>query len=166
MSHKTFLGELIHGEFKDAWQGFKNFLGADAKVADALENGWDSLDVELQNALIHGADIVNLISSDFDKVPAEIIAIIKEKYPDLDLDKVKEILQKIQFDITGLQTATEGSLADVILNMQAYFKGLGGKLPRILSQVAQTIASLLSPTSAFGKIVTYIEMAYRLFVKK
>lgn len=165
--HHTFLGELITGNLKGAWQDFTKFLGAGEDVATALQKGWDTLGPALKDALVNGSGIINEIAADFNKIPADIIKAIQEKFPALPLDKVKEVLQKIQGEVTQVDAIPADTLEQTIANLQAYFAALKGSsaLSRILSQAAQTIASFLSPTSEFGKIVTYIELAFRLFVK-
>ena len=112
--HKTFVGELIHGEFKPAWQDFKEFLGADETVAQALEKGWHGLPIELQNALVYGTGILNEIVADFDKIPPEIIKVIQDKFPNVDLDKVKEILQKILVGFTNVEGIGNLTLEETI----------------------------------------------------
>jgi hypothetical protein len=165
--HKTFAGELLHGEFKDAWNDFKNFLGADKNLEEALQQGWEKLAPEFKDALVNSSAIVKTIVDNVTAAPAAVKDLIQKIDPSMDLTKVTTAMQNVEADLTGAAANVNNDLETSIANIQAFLKTKENIWwAKILSQAAQTIAAILSPTSAFGQIIQWLEMAYQVFVKK
>ena len=142
----------------------KLFKGGDDMI-DIAEKEWEHLEPSLKQGLINGSGIINEIASGKDSLV--VIDAIKTLYPSLDLAKAQEAVQHIAEEMTGVAAAMDETFAATISNLQAYFKEHSGtKLEGILSRAAQFVASVLAPDSPYAKIVSFIEVAYRVFVKK
>ena len=142
-----------------------HFFGDVYNVAD---KAWHHLSPELQNALIHASAIVATINENADKAPSFVIDLIQSKFPGFTVDKLKAVLAEVSKDMNIVEGVNDVELEKTIENLQAYLSTKQGKFWEAASSLlAQGIAIALAPAGTkFALIVSFIETAYRKFVKK
>jgi hypothetical protein len=142
---------------------FFDFLHIFTDLFNSVEKAWHKLEPEVQNALIHGSGVINIINQNLQKTPQEVFDLIQNKFPDLTKDKLTAALAKVT---DGLKVAEDNTNPDVlttIQNLQKYFSGLQGKFWQgAASTSSQILAIALSPDETpFAKIASFIEFVYR-----
>lgn len=156
---KTFFGKLL--------QEIENVFGAIfSGLLGAAKQAYDNLPSDVQNALQHGSGILSVINSDLTAVPADVIASIQAKFPDVNVKDLQAGLFKIVHTF-GL-AADENSLEDIIVKLQTYLSSVkGSEWEGISSMAAQILSIFFAPAGTqFGKIVMLIEYVYQRFFRK
>lgn len=142
----------------------KDFIGG---LFDAAAKAWHKTEPEIQQALIQGSSIINIVRNALDVVPAEVYSLIQKAFPTLSEDKLKTALETL----AGVfQIKVEDSLPDTLGNIQAYLKEHAASGDTLADGILSTSAQILSIAFApdqtvMAKINLLIEYVYREFVK-
>ena len=153
MSLQTFLSKI--GDF---------FSG----LFNSAKKTWAKLSPEVQNAMLHGSGIIDIINNNVDKVPSFVIALIQSKYPDITTDKIHAGLKGIADALHIAEGVNDGDLEALISNIQKYLASLNGKIwANISGTLAKAIAAFLAPPETkFAAISSLMEFVYQTFIKK
>lgn len=147
---------------------FFDFLHIFTDLFNAAERAWDKLEPKVQDALIDGSGVVNVISQNLEASPEVVFDLIQEKFPNLSKEKLTNGLTKVSDGFKLAQDTAEPDLFTTIKNLQTYFSGLQGKFWESATSIsAQVLSTVFSPDdTAFAKISSLIEYVYRKKIKK
>lgn len=155
VQHHTFFGKLF------GWIG-----DIFSHVFEGAKKTYESLTPEQQAALLHGSGIIDILNTEVGKTPAEIRALIIQRFPDLDEAKLEAglIATAHAFNLA----VDINSIEDVIAQLQAYLSSLHGNIWESISHgVAGLLAVLFSPSDTkFAAIGSLVEYVYQTFFKK
>jgi len=132
-----------------------------------MERKWHDLEQDVKNALVQGSGIVQVINENLQATPQFILDLIKNKFPNIDIEKVKEIIQEVALDVKGAESIPGEDIHTTLENLQKYFAALGDKEWQMqASVIAQKLAALFAPgNTPYAIIVMFIEYAYQIFNK-
>ena len=147
---------------------FFDFLHIFTDLFNAAERAWDKLETKLQDALIDGSGVVNVISQNLEASPDMVFDLFQKKFPNLSKEKLANGLTKVSDGFKLAQGTAEPDLLSTIKNLQTYFSGLQGKFWESATSIsAQVLSTVFSPDdTAFAKISSLIEYVYRRKIKK
>ena len=141
---------------------FFDFLHIFTDLFNSAEKTWNKLEPEVQDALLDGSGIINIVSQHLDATPDEVYDLIQKKFPSITKEKLKDGLSKVSNGLKLTENANTTDLTSTIKNLQTYFSGLHGN-----SVSAQILSTVFSPDETeFAKISTLIEYVYRKKIKK
>jgi hypothetical protein len=147
--------------FDNIWNWIKN-------IFSSLEKEWHHLAPEIKNAIQQASGVINTITTNLDATPQFLLDLIKNDFPNVDIEKIKAGILTVSKDVAGLQTATTDDIYTTLSNLQGYFKGLGSKKwEGEASTIAQKLAAFFAPENTpFATFPTFIEFVYRTLIKK
>jgi hypothetical protein len=133
---------------------------------NAANHAYNHLQPEVQNALVHGAGIINLINENLQGSPMFLVELINQKFPGITKEKLLEGLHVISNGFRIAETAPD--IETTIKNLQTYFSSLKGEFwEGAASTAAQLLSIVFAPeTTPFAKIAMLIEFVYRTKIKK
>lgn len=152
------LDEVFHHDIPKA-------TGFAAREARILQDGWNKLDITIQNALLHGTGILDTIGADLTAAPDVVVNAILSKFTDITKEDLQAWLAKVQGIFTGVAAIPNQDAETTVKNLQAYITAhvaAGSKIGGILSLLAQGLAVIINPTSIIAQIATYSETAYQI----
>lgn len=146
----------------------KKLGDAIGRIFTSIEKEWHDLEPGLKNALQQASGIVNVINENLQATPQFLLDLIKQEFPNVDLEKAKAAITKAAQDIKDVGTLPDEDINITLANLQKYFESLQGeKWSLAASQFAQQLALLLAPEGTpFGKILVFLEFVYNRFIKK
>lgn len=129
---------------------------------------WKKLSPEVQNAMLHGSQVVETINSNIDASPAFIIELLAKKFPDLTKEKLHEGLGKVAVALKLAQEMNSDDLLTLIQTLQTYLGSLKGKVWAAISHsIASVFAIVVAPAATkFAAISSLMEFVYHTFIKK
>lgn len=147
---------------------FFDFLHIFTDLFNAAEKAWDKLEPKVQDALIDGSGVINVISQNLEVSPDAVFELIQKKFPGLSKEKLTDGLTKVSDGFKLAQDTAEPDLLTTIKNLQTYLSGLQGKFWESATSIsAQVLSTVFSPDdTAFAKISSLIEYVYRKKIKK
>ena len=134
--------------------GFFDFLHIFTDLFDSAEKAWHKLEPQVQNALLDGSGVVNIINENLQATPQQVFDLIQQKFPALTKEKLTEGLTKVSNGLKVAQDTGNQDLLTTIQNLQTFFSGLQGKFWESASSIAaQVLSTVLSPDDTpFAKI--------------
>ena len=143
------------------WSFLANLFNS---LFNATKNAWNHLPSNVQQGIVNGSGIFNIISQYIGQDPKLTIATIQANYPQEDLGQLYTALSAVA-KTYGL--TIPGTLEDLIVTLQGYIKNLdNNEWARVLSGAAQILADVLTGSSTpFEIIVTVIQWVYTNIVK-
>lgn len=150
----------------------KNFFSNIGEFFEGLFNAakrtWNKIDPVVQKSILHGSGVVEVINRNIDQTPKFIIDLIKNKFPDFDIAKLKLGMAEISKGLNIASDIEDPDLETMVANLQAYLKGLKGKTWAIVSNsMANIIAVFAAPGGTkVAAIIQLMEFAYQTFIKK
>lgn len=122
---------------------------------------WNKLSPEIQNAMLKGSGLVAIINDNVDKAPDFVIDIIKKKYPDFSIEKIKEAIKKGSEGLTIAGGINDNDLAVTIGNLQKYLSTLEGKTWAKISHtlglgISAAIAPKETKMAALSSLLDYV----------
>jgi len=147
--------------------GFFDFLHIFTDLFNSAEKAWHKLEPQVQNALLDGSGVVNIINQNLQATPQEVFDLISQKFPGLTKEKLAEGLAKVTDGLKIAQDTQNPDLLTTIKNLQTFLSGLQGKFWESASSIAaQVLSTVLSPDETpFAKISMLIEYVYRKKIK-
>ncbi len=147
---------------------FFDFLHIFTDLFNSADKVWHKLEPDVQNALIQGSGVINVISQNLETSPDEVFNIIQKKFPDLSKDKLAAGLAKVSDGFKIAENTGTPDLSTTIKNLQTYFSGLKGKFWESATSISAQMLSTLfsSEDAAFAKISSLMEYAYYNKIKK
>lgn len=135
---------------------------------NAAENTWDELQPEIQEAIVGGSKILNIINENVTAAPDVIIRLIQSVFPWLTREKLLEGLNQVAAGLNVVDAIEAESLEDTISNLAKYLESKqGGFWAGATALAAKILAAFLAPGGTkwdvFESLMLY---AYQTFVKK
>lgn len=154
--------------FKFLGRFFKKIGEIFASLAKGAEKVWDKTEPEIQQALLKGSGIVDVINKYINETPEFIFEILKQKFPDFSEEKIQEILGEVYKNLNLAKDGIVPDLNQTIQNIADYIKQhTGSKWAKISEEIANGIALFLAPSgTAWNKIGTIMWWVYQTFIKK
>lgn len=142
-----------------------DFFGA---LFNGAKKAWKKLSPEIQSALLHGSAVVEAINSNIDKTPDFIIEFLLQKFPDLNIDRLKAGLAEVAKGLKIAEDTNSDDLATLIQNIQKYLSEQKGALWAAISHsIASIFAIAVAPGGTkFAAISSLIEWVYHTYIKK
>lgn len=146
---------------------FFDFLHFFTDLFNSVEKSWHKLEPDVQNALIQGSGVINVINQNLQSTPQQVFDLISTKFPDLTKDKLTAGLAKVTAGLKVAQDVANPDVLTTIQNLQTYFSGLQGKFwEGAASTTSQLLSIAFSPDETpFAKIAMFIEYVYRKKIK-
>lgn len=147
----------------------KKLLEKIGEFFSSLFNGanrtWKKVSPEVRNALLQGSGIVAIINKNIDQLPDFVLDLILKQYPDLPVEKIKEVLLEVG-KVTNIEISDD--ILVTIQNVQKYLSERTGKVWAIASDtLAKVIAVFLAPKDTkVASIISLIVFVYHRFIKK
>ncbi len=136
---------------------------------NAAQHAWSKLEPDLQNAILQGSGIIDIINKNIDAAPPEVIALIQKAFPNLTTDKLKSALHEVN-KVFNIASDIEDSDLEVTLSrLQKYLAtfNLNNTWSAVSSTAAQILSTAFAPNGTpFAKISMLIEFVYNKFIKK
>lgn len=144
---------------------FKDILGFFVGLFNAAKKAYAKLSPEQQLALQEGTGLVAIINENLDKAPAEIRALIQQKFPGIDEPKLEAALFAI---IEHYRLFRASNLDEAIQFVQSFLKSREDKEWAIASHsIAAIVTALFAPKETKASIiVSLLEFVYQTFIKK
>ena len=150
--HKTFFGKIF------GWVG--------DIFHQSAEKLWNDLTPEEQASLKNGSGVINVINKHLSDTPETIKEAITQEFPGLDPTAVETSLLDIckHLNITPPTVDLNGAIESI----KTYLSSKSGRVWEWASSaLAELLSAIFAPnTTAFAKISTLVEYAYRTFIKK
>lgn len=130
---------------------------------------WNKLGPDVQGAFIQGSEILQIINQNVDEDGDFILMIIKSKFPNLDVDKLRSGLIKVMEALNiGTHLASQPTIQELLEELALYLKS---KEKDVWAGVTSLAAKLIAHSLA-GKLISWatlellMEFVYRTFIKK
>lgn len=146
---------------------FFDFLHIFTDLFNSVEKAWNKLDPEVQDALIKGSGVIDIINQNLQSTPDAVFDLIEKKYPDVTKEKLTAALANVTDKLNVAQGIASPDLLTTIKNLQTYFSGFKGKFwEGTASTASQLLSIALAPDETpFAKIASFIEYVYRRKIK-
>lgn len=156
---KTFFGRLLADIASIFGSIFKH-------VIEGAKKTFDELPQATRDALIHGSGVMDVIKTMLTNTPDEILAAIKEKFPNIDPAALETGLFAVAHGFNLLPK--ENDLKDCIAVLQGYLSKLQGNTwDTIMHSGAALLAVIFAPAGTqFGAVVSLLEYVYQTFFAK
>lgn len=142
--------------------------GIFGKGEKTLENAYDVLLEEEKKAGVWSSGAIAVVNANLDAIPADVIAILKQKFPDLPLDNLHGFLDDLRNKVDNLQSEIPLTLEDAIAWAQAYLgqhKGDHSTWAVISTTAVNLLATFFSPATAIEKFIAAGLFIYHAIVK-
>lgn len=144
----------------------KLFSGAE-NIYKAIQKEWEKQQPEFKQYLIDATGVIHIIRTNLEKTPDEVIGLIVQTFPHLDLVKIEAQLKQLELEALQVINIPKTDLSQSIYDLQEHLKAYKGvELERILSQLSQTLANIFMPDKPFAMILTFLEYAFRMYSKQ
>lgn len=147
------------------WQAIGSiFIG----VFNSAKRAWKKQSTEVQDALLHGAGIVEAINTNLDKTPDFVITLLQGRFPKLTKESLHAGLAKVSAALKIGEDINNADLETLIKNLQEYLGGLEGHLWAAISHSIASIFAIVTapPETKFAQISLLIEYIYHSIIKK
>jgi len=146
---------------------FFDFLHIFTDLFDSVAKAWNKLEPKVQDALVKGSGIINVINTNLQATPDEVFDLIQKKFPDVTKENLTAALANVTDKLKVAQDIEDPDLLTTIKNLQAYFAGFHGKFwEGTASTASQLLSIALAPDETnFAKIAMFIEFVYRKKIK-
>jgi hypothetical protein len=146
---------------------FFDFLHFFTDLFNSIDKSWHKLEPDVQNALIQGSGVINVINQNLQSTPQQVFDLISQKFPDLTKDKLTAGLAKVTEGLKVAEDTANPDALTTIKNLQTYFSGLQGKFWQgAASTTSQILSIAFSPDETpFAKVAMFIEYVYRKKIK-
>lgn len=141
-----------------------------AGLFNAAKRAWKKASEPFKDALLKASGIVDIINTNVNSLPPIVIQIILQKFPDLNIDKIKEIILEVSKDLHIAENTADTDLEVMLARLQevlATTKQDSGKTWAKISHTAYlAIAVLLAPVGTkLAAIVSLAEYVYHDLIK-
>lgn len=139
-----------------------------ANLAKGAEKVWGHLEEEIKVAILKASGIVDIINKNIQEPPEILLSLIRQKYPDLPIEKIQEISNEVAKDLNIAGTVIQPDILVTLANIQTVLKSLeGNRWAKKSEDIASLIAIVLAPASTpWNKIGTIMWWVYQTFIKK
>jgi hypothetical protein len=146
---------------------FFDFLHIFTDLFNSVEKAWNKLDPQVQDALIKGSGVINIINTNLQETPDVVFDLIQKKYPDVTKDKLTAALANVTDKLKVAGDIANPDLLTTIKNLQTYFSGFQGKFwEGTASTASQLLSIAIAPDETpFAKVASFIEFVYRKKIK-
>lgn len=130
----------------------------------ATHKAWDDLPKNVQDGLLNGSGILNILNQFTGQDPKLTIATIQANYPDENLDAIYGGLSAVAKSFNLQIPAT---LEDLVVVIQTHLKSIDATIwPAVISAAASILATILSGTGTpFEIVASLLQFVYTNFVK-
>jgi hypothetical protein len=134
---------------------------------NATRDAWNKLPKNIQDGLLNGSGILNIINQYADQDPKLVIATIQANYPNENLDLIYTGLVAVAKSFNLIPGAVPATLEEVVALIQAHLKSVEATVwPAIIQAAAGVLATILSGSGTpFEIISTLLQFVYTNFVK-
>lgn len=132
------------------------------------ETLYDTLTAEEKKAGVWASGLIAIINANLNAVPAVVITIIQQKFPDLSVDVIHGFLDEVRNKIDNLGSAIPLTLEDAIVWAQQFLgqhEGDHSAWAVITTTAVNLLATLFSPTTVVEKFINVGLYIYHLIVK-
>jgi hypothetical protein len=135
---------------------------------NGAEKAWEKLSPEVQNAMLQASGIVDIINTNLDKVPEDLLNIINDKFPSLPVDRLKTALHTVAQDLKMAEGVNDADILTLLQHIQQYLKAReGSRWANASDAIAKIIAIVVAPSSTrFEAIASLMVWVYQTFIKK
>lgn len=132
------------------------------------ETIYEELEEDAKKAAVWGSGIVAVVNVSLDKIPAEVIVLLQQKFPDLSLDVVHGFLDTLRMKIDTTSSEIPLTLEEAITWLQGFLskhkddKSVWGYISSIAGNILSTLLSPATPIEKFLSIAVYV---YHAIVK-
>jgi hypothetical protein len=146
---------------------FFDFLHIFTDLFNSVEKAWNKLDPQIQDALVKGSGVINIINTNLEATPDAVFELIEAKYPDVTKEKLTAALANVTDKLKVAEGIANPDLLTTIKNLQTYFSGFHGKFwEGTASTASQLLSIAMAPDETpFAKIASFIEFVYRKKIK-
>lgn len=150
---------------------FKDFIHNIGTFFSDLFNGaqraWDHLEPEVQNAMIHGSAIMDIINNNIAVEAPVVIGLFKSKFPDLTQEQLTAGIAAISKALNIAEGIDTADLVALVKNLQAYIATLQGDTwANISGTIAKALAIFFAPAGTrFAMIAALMEFCYQRFIR-
>lgn len=137
-------------------------------VFEHSQSLYNQLEDEAKKAAIWGSGLIASVNSMLTALPADVIAFIKQKFPDLSLDTVHGFLDILRTKLDNLSTNIPLTLEEAVKWLQGFLsahKSNDHSIWSTISAAASTIlATLFSPGTLVEKFISIGLWVYHIIV--
>jgi hypothetical protein len=137
-------------------------------VIDKGEQLYEELSDEEKQAAQWGSGVLAVVNQDLNAIPADVIKVIEQKFPELDLDTLHGFIDELRNKVDTVQSQIPLTLEDAIAWLQGHLKKYEGDnttLGIITKGLANILALIFVPGTAAQKIGGALEYIYHLIIK-
>lgn len=133
-----------------------------------MDGAYNKLSKSEQELSKQASGLIAIINKNLTANPDFVLEVINSKYPNLNREKIFEILKKAGIIFGVIDNTFDGTLEDALIKIQDLLKNTPSKnIWVIITQTIVVIAvEILSPTTPIQKIMFVIEYVYQKFIKK
>lgn len=137
-------------------------------LAKGAQKVWEKTQPEIQQALLKGSGIVDVVNKYINEKPDFIIEILKQRFPEFTDEKIKAIFDEVYKNLNLAKDGIVPDLNQTVQNVADYIKQhTGSKWAKVSEEIANGIALFLAPEgTAWNKINTIMWWVYQTFIKK
>lgn len=152
-AHESFIerfGDWISGLFKHS------------------QNLYDQLEEVAKKAAVWGSGIIAVVNKMLTAIPSEVIAIIKQKFPDLSIDVLHGFLDTLRIKVDNIASQIPITLEEAIKWLQGFLsKHLDDHSTWgiISSYLGNLLSILFSPSTLIEKFISIAVWVYHVIVK-
>lgn len=132
------------------------------------EDIYNALTEAEKKAAVWASGLVSVVNTYINDVPDVLWAVIQEKFPDLSANVVQGFIDKLRSRVDNLQSEIPLTLTDALVWLQSYLKQYHSDhelLNAISTNVYNILVIMLSPGTAFEKLISIGVYVYHLIVK-
>lgn len=154
--------------FKFLGKLFKKLGQIFVSLARGAQKVWEKTQPEIQQALLKGSGIVDVVNKYINEKPDFIIEILKQRFPEFTDEKIKAIFDEVYKNLNLAKDGIVPDLNQTVQNVADYIKQhTGSKWAKVSEEIANGIALFLAPEgTAWNKINTIMWWVYQTFIKK
>lgn len=129
---------------------------------------WKKLSPEVQEALMYGSQVIDLINTYVNQTPDFVIQLLLEKFPNFDKEHLLTALHSASVELKIAEDINNDDLVTTIGNLQNYLASLQGDVwAKISETLAKGIAIFTAPPETkWAAISSMMEFVYQTFIKK
>lgn len=141
-----------------------------AGLFNSAKRLWKKASEPFKDALLKASSIVDIINRNVNALPPFVIEIILQKFPDLNLEKIKEIILTVSKDLHIAENTADTDLEVMLARLQEVLKTTKQESGKTWAKISHTaylaIAVLLAPIGTkIAAIVSLAEYVYHDLIK-
>lgn len=137
-------------------------------LTKGAEKAWENTEDDIKEAMLKASGFVDIINKNIQQPPEIILSIIKQKFPDLPVEKIQQISDEVAKDLNIATDVVQPDILVTLANIQTALKSVSGaKWAKKSEDIANLIAIVLAPAGTpWNKIGTIMWWVYQTFIKK